>query len=52
MKTLATALFLASAPFAAFASCNWGKMDDTAASCASGTQWDSESQRCVAITTS
>lgn len=52
MKALVTALVLATAPVAAFAACSWGKMDETAASCAQGTTWDSDAQRCVAQTTS
>lgn len=52
MKTLVTALLLSTAPVVAFASCNWGSKDQTAASCADGTVWDSNAQRCIAITTS
>jgi hypothetical protein len=46
-----TAFVLAAAPGIALASCNWGK-SESAASCAAGSAWDSESQRCVVQTTS
>jgi len=52
LKTLFTALVLSTAPVAALAAgCSWMK-DTTAASCAEGMVWDSESQRCVEQTTS
>ena len=50
-KILLTAFVLAMAPGIALASCSWSK-SESAASCAAGSTWDSESQRCVVNTTS
>ena len=50
-KILLTAFVLAATPGIALASCSWGK-SESAASCATGSAWDSETQRCVVQTTS
>jgi hypothetical protein len=49
-KIILTAVVLAASPGIALASCSWGKSQ--AASCATGSVWDSESQRCVVQSTS
>lgn len=43
-KIVLTAFVLAASPGIALASCSWGKTE--AASCAPGSAWDSETQRC------
>jgi len=50
-KILLTAFVLAATPGIALAQCTWGKTESVA-SCAAGSVWDSESQRCVTATTS
>ena len=50
-KILLTAFVLAAAPGIALAQCSWGK-SESSASCAAGSAWDSDSQRCIVSTTS
>ncbi|WJY21338.1 hypothetical protein QTA57_16495 [Fontisubflavum oceani] len=48
IKTLLAALALMTAPSLAIAECSWGHGSNEASiSCAQGTTWDAESQRCV-----
>lgn len=51
MKTLLAALALTLAPGLAVAMCSGNyQKDEVAMTCAAGTTWDSEMQRCVATT--
>jgi hypothetical protein len=50
-KILLTAFVLVASPGIALAQCSWGK-SESVASCAAGSVWDSDSQRCVTATTS
>ena len=52
LKTTMIALVLALAPALAAAECSWGKQEQITMSCADGTQYDTDTQSCVPVSTS
>ena len=46
-KTLIVALALSALPGLAFATCSFGTHQEASMSCAEGTVWDAETEKCV-----